>query len=709
MAFKVDGTTLKSILTTYPKIEIPSYQRDYDWTHVEWEQLLSDLMPYIGDDSTYFMGPINAERRAEGDGIVVADGQQRLTTLLICLAALSACSLGRLTKDIDELLFNNSPQQDRAKLTPRLQDQTPTGTNSLRLSLIADEQIDTTGALSKHARAFNFFLEKLKGLSEVDQDGFFDLLTTRLIFARVVAQDPGAGIKMFERANTRGRPLTFTDKLKSHLIGTADKTAADEVVNNWQTTVSNLRAVGKYDDKTFVNWLATDWYVEEKTLRASEALAFTKATLDANGALVVSQSLLEFSEAIKKIMSGLTPRGGKQCGSLQNIKHFPKFQQLQRLLPAARHLDEDSFVDFAEEVENTICVIAFAKAFPPDVERLIPSMLLNLRGQTEVTKHVKEVTTMLRTLRNDHSYDFGNQIVNGSYGDQPKSYLIALWGLMEQYIENSNRSRVSQNKRSYIDLSTMSVEHILPQSAKARDAIREFGSHYASQNRQRIANLTPLEGGLNYGMEPFSKKVKDYQSSKFHLTMSMNPSMAIAGLKAFKELRTSLLNSYKKWDYANMQKRAGRLYELASLVLDFDLEEVDVETVILPTLEMEAQFPRVANFGTLVDALVSFAEEEKIAYKTQTTLRFLGLIDESESENLELTELGRDLITRTRREQLNQLKLTIDEVPYVNVWREMTDAQRDSMLKKDILEICRTDKSIVRKQVQECLDEWVGS
>lgn len=185
--------------------------------------------------------------------------------------------------------------------------------------------------------------------------------------------------------------------------------------------------------------------------------------------------------------------------------------------------------------------------------------------------------------------------------------------------------------------------------------------------------------------------------------------MAIAGLKAFKELRTSLLNSYKKWDYANMQKRAGRLYELASLVLDFDLEEVDVETVILPTLEMEAQFPRVANFGTLVDALVSFAEEEKIAYKTQTTLRFLGLIDESESENLELTELGRDLITRTRREQLNQLKLIIDEVPYVNVWREMTDAQRDSMLKKDILEICRTDKSIVRKQVQECLDEWVGS
>lgn len=707
MAFVVDQATLSKILETYPTIEIPSYQRDYDWTHNEWDQLLTDLMPYILETSTYFMGPINAERRPGGDGIVVADGQQRITTLLISLAALSAVAAGRLDLAIDPLLFSNSPQNDRQKLIPRLHDQTPIGSTSLRAALLSRETIDSSGALSKHDRAFNFFFEKFLLLSKEEQDGLLNLLAERLIFARVVAQDPGAGIKMFERANTRGRPLTFTDKLKSHLIGMAEKSAEDEVVNNWQETVANLREVGKYDDKSFINWLATDWYTEEKTLRSSEGLSFAQTVIKSNGALKVSKSLLDYSRAVKNIWNGLTPKSSKQSGSLQNFKHFPRFQQLQRLLPAARTLDEEVFVQLAQDVENTICVLAFAKAFPPDIEKRIPIMLMKLRGQTDSNKDVREVLQMLRTLRNDNSLNFGHQIVNGSYGDQPKSYLLALWGLIEQYVENSNRARNAQNPRSYVELSSMSVEHLLPQSSKARDAMREFGSHYAPQNRQRIANLTPLEGGLNYGMDSFSKKVKNYQSSKFHLTMSMSNSLAIAGMKAYKDIRAEYLPGYRKWDYSNMQKRALRLYELSSLVLDFDLEDVDLDVVQAPTLEMEAQFPRVANTATLADAIVAIGEDEKVVLKTVTTLRFLGIVDESENGDIELTSIGKDLMTRTKSDQVRHIRALIADTPYVTVWKEMTIAQREAMLKKDVSAICGTDKTTVRKQVQECLDEWI--
>ena len=72
---------------------IPRYQRPYSWSSEKAEALLNDLLgsledgKEIADIDPYFLGCIvlikGDERRAE-----IVDGQQRLTTLTILLAAL---------------------------------------------------------------------------------------------------------------------------------------------------------------------------------------------------------------------------------------------------------------------------------------------------------------------------------------------------------------------------------------------------------------------------------------------------------------------------------------------------------------------------------------------------------------------------------------------------------------------------------------------
>ena len=76
---------LRSIAT----VAIPVYQRDYRWSQTTCEQLLSDVLR-LADASpgrSHFIGSVLAA--ADGDGhVTLVDGQQRVTTLMLMLAAI---------------------------------------------------------------------------------------------------------------------------------------------------------------------------------------------------------------------------------------------------------------------------------------------------------------------------------------------------------------------------------------------------------------------------------------------------------------------------------------------------------------------------------------------------------------------------------------------------------------------------------------------
>lgn len=72
---------------------VPKYQREYAWKKWQWEQMLADIED---NDPGYFMGSIicvsDTKDITSGDELIfeVVDGQQRLTTLSLLLAAIFA-------------------------------------------------------------------------------------------------------------------------------------------------------------------------------------------------------------------------------------------------------------------------------------------------------------------------------------------------------------------------------------------------------------------------------------------------------------------------------------------------------------------------------------------------------------------------------------------------------------------------------------------
>jgi uncharacterized protein with ParB-like and HNH nuclease domain len=72
--------------------EIPKYQREYAWSKQQWDELFDDLLEEEDSNSGHFLGTIiciNRTANANKENVLeLVDGQQRMTTLSILMAAI---------------------------------------------------------------------------------------------------------------------------------------------------------------------------------------------------------------------------------------------------------------------------------------------------------------------------------------------------------------------------------------------------------------------------------------------------------------------------------------------------------------------------------------------------------------------------------------------------------------------------------------------
>lgn len=94
-ATNVDATAVNTIAwlsASDTRIVVPVYQRQYRWDIGACEQLLGDIRAVadLGEGHTHFLASILSSRGSDADAgeLVLIDGQQRITTLMLLIAAL---------------------------------------------------------------------------------------------------------------------------------------------------------------------------------------------------------------------------------------------------------------------------------------------------------------------------------------------------------------------------------------------------------------------------------------------------------------------------------------------------------------------------------------------------------------------------------------------------------------------------------------------
>ena len=100
---------------------IPSYQRPYAWTVDEASELFDDLHDFFQSDleEPYFLGSIVLIKEENTPRSEVVDGQQRLTTLTILLAAIASDLSDDRRKDFEDYIREPGRQSQQLEPKPR--------------------------------------------------------------------------------------------------------------------------------------------------------------------------------------------------------------------------------------------------------------------------------------------------------------------------------------------------------------------------------------------------------------------------------------------------------------------------------------------------------------------------------------------------------------------------------------------------------------
>lgn len=248
---KADTVDLAAIFGKPVHYVVPLYQRPYVWTkELQWEPLWQDVREVADrqlDDSPsndaipHFLGAVVLEQALVGSGMIdarsVIDGQQRLTTLQLLIAAGRSLAVERgldgPRQMFEKLLFNESflvkRDGDQFKVLPTQRDRP-----AFR-EAIGDGVVASSGAHRMH-EAYRFFRGSI--LEWAGEGGDPEVFGKRLeglstaVWKRLVVVtidlDPGDNAQIiFETLNARGTPLLAADLVKNHLFQTATIQGAD--------------------------------------------------------------------------------------------------------------------------------------------------------------------------------------------------------------------------------------------------------------------------------------------------------------------------------------------------------------------------------------------------------------------------------------------------------------------------------------------------
>lgn len=202
---------------------IPLFQRPYSWKRANWQTLWDDiLVQYDSDDkSAHFMGTIvSVPARSVPVGVskyLIIDGQQRLTTVSILLAALR-----------DTLDKNSSDRIHEVYLTNRFRDPedtlkfVPTQADRDRYRSIVLDRIEPDDS-SLLADAYHFFRQQLQSGSDPNGDPInaAKVLATvehALQVVMINLGDEDDPYLIFESLNFKGQPLTQADLVRNYIL-----------------------------------------------------------------------------------------------------------------------------------------------------------------------------------------------------------------------------------------------------------------------------------------------------------------------------------------------------------------------------------------------------------------------------------------------------------------------------------------------------------
>ncbi|MCX5634394.1 MAG: DUF262 domain-containing protein [Planctomycetota bacterium] len=251
------------------RLAVPPNQREYSWKTEHVKDLFQDLSDAIRmRKHTYFLGTIVFATTARGS-LEVTDGQQRLATTTVILAAIRDYYCERdettLVQSIEnDFLFNidrtsksKVPRltlnlDDRDYFIKRILSQPNQPERNIEPKRESHRLIDNAANLAaKHVK--NIVAQHgLKAAMETLEE-WTQYLENEASVIVVIVPDAFNAFRMFETLNDRGLKTSQADLVKNYLFGEAGQDNIKEVQHTWAQMAAALETLN--DEDSMMNYL----------------------------------------------------------------------------------------------------------------------------------------------------------------------------------------------------------------------------------------------------------------------------------------------------------------------------------------------------------------------------------------------------------------------------------------------------------------------
>ena len=205
---------------------IPVYQRNYDWSESNCNRLLDDIYDIMQSGDKHFLGTIVFMAAKSGgfalQEYIIIDGQQRLTTLMLILKALSvvAESVGDdCYHEIEEQYLHNKYCDEEFKVKLK-----PIKSDNNQFTLLLEDKVDEMDEDTHIYHNFMLSKERFERWAErgINPSQVLDALTKLEIVEIVLTKGEDDPQVIFESINSTGLELSNADLIRNYLLMNAD-------------------------------------------------------------------------------------------------------------------------------------------------------------------------------------------------------------------------------------------------------------------------------------------------------------------------------------------------------------------------------------------------------------------------------------------------------------------------------------------------------
>ncbi|WP_328718789.1 DUF262 domain-containing HNH endonuclease family protein [Streptomyces sp. NBC_00247] len=578
--------TLRDLFGPDARLVVPVFQRPYVWTeHRNWRPLWEDVTALVhrrmaGEGiHPHFLGAVVLDQLLTPTGSMparqVIDGQQRLTTLQVLLAAVRDVAReldvqDKYVRALVKLTVNDDDLTDDPHAAFKVW---PTHIDRESFRMIMDgrlrQPVDVAFPVAPNAsaivQAYGFFRNRTVELAhELNQknrlDEGFDALVRvfrekfELVVIDLKPEDNAQVI--FEALNDRGTPLQASDLVKNLIFQRAEEQAlpveelyrdlwAQLETPDWRREVRQGRLKRPRLDVFLMQYLTGE--LAEEVLAPELFLTFRSYVNGADMSLVaLMRRLVEWAGAYRQLTAEEQPRTS-EGRFLRTVGVLDANTVMPVLLWLVTHFDEDDRAGAVATLDSYLMRRTVCRMTTKNYNRLFLELLKELKAKNDPAV----VADFLLRQDTDSGFWPRDRDIRDAFRSQPlykqltRARLRLLLAELEDSLYSGKTERLVHNGE-------LTIEHLMPQAWEDHWPLPDSGSHGNAEARERrqallhtVGNLTLLTGRLNTSVSngPWERKKSDILA---HSALSLNRSLPA------------------QWDEGAVQARADQLSEAFS-------------------------------------------------------------------------------------------------------------------------------------------------